>query len=132
MTQSHPLERWHEIVRARSPEGLDELLADEVVFYSPILFKPQNGKALTTMYLTGALHVLGNERFRYVREIVGPRDAVLEFETQVDGLYINGVDLVRWNDAGKFIEFKVMLRPLKANQIVQQKMAELLAAMTGA
>ncbi|MCG3139980.1 MAG: hypothetical protein HDKAJFGB_00917 [Anaerolineae bacterium] len=131
MAQAHPVERWHEIVRARSLEGLDELLADDVVFYSPILFKPQNGKALTTFYLAGALQVLGNDAFHYVREIVGEHDAVLEFETLVDGLYINGVDLLRWNDAGQLIEFKVMLRPLKANQIVQQKMAELLDGSTG-
>lgn len=123
----HPLEKWHEIVRARSLEGLDELLADDVVFYSPILYKPQHGKALTTFYLAGALQVLGNDKFQYAREIVGARDAALEFETEVDGIYVNGVDLLRWNDAGQLIEFKVMLRPLKGIQIVQQKMADLLA-----
>lgn len=129
MTQTHPLEKWHAIVRARSLEGLDELLADDVVFYSPILYKPQHGKGLTTFYLAGALEVLGNEKFHYVREVVGAHDAVLEFETEVDGMYVNGVDLLRWNDAGQLIEFKVMLRPLKGIQIVQQKMAELLAQM---
>ncbi|RIK19698.1 MAG: hypothetical protein DCC52_15015 [Chloroflexi bacterium] len=106
MAQAHPVERWHEIVRARSVEVM-------------------------TFYLAGALQVLGNDAFHYVREIVGEHDAVLEFETLVDGLYINGVDLLRWNDAGQLIEFKVMLRPLKANQIVQQKMAELLDGSTG-
>lgn len=127
MTQAHPLERWHQLVENRSFKELDELLADDVVFYSPILFKPQNGKTLTMFYLAGALQVLGNDQFRYVREIVGAHDAVLEFETEVDGLYINGVDLLRWNDSGQVTEFKVMLRPLKAIQIVQVKMAELLA-----
>lgn len=130
MTQKHPLEQWHQLVKNRSLEGLDELLADDVVFYSPILFKPQNGKALTTFYLAGALRVLGNDRFRYVREIVGAHDAVLEFETEVGGFYINGVDLLRWNDAGQLTEFKVMLRPLKAIQIVQTKMAELLESLS--
>ncbi|GIL16025.1 MAG: hypothetical protein BroJett039_11980 [Chloroflexota bacterium] len=127
---NHPLEKWHALVRARALDSLDELLAEEVVFYSPILFKPQNGKALTTLYLAGALRVLGNDQFHYTRELAGARDAMLEFETIVDGIYINGVDLVRWNDAGKLIEFKVMLRPLKGIQIVQQKMAELLAQLS--
>lgn len=129
---THPLERWHQVVQARSLEGLEELLAEDVVFYSPVLFKPQKGKALTTFYLAGALQVLGNEKFRYVREIVGAHDAMLEFETEVDGLYVNGVDLVRWNDAGQLTEFKVLLRPLKGIQIVQTKMAELLEGMSGA
>lgn len=132
MTPTNPLEKWHQLVRERSPEGLDELLADEVVFYSPILFKPQYGKALATFYLAGALQVLGNEKFRYAREVVGTHDAALEFETEIDGLYVNGIDLLKWNDAGQVTEFKVMLRPLKAIQIVQQKMAELLEQMGGA
>ena len=131
MIQIHPLEKWHHIVRDRSLEGLDELLADDAVFYSPILFKPQNGKALTTFYLAGALQVIGNEKFRYTRELVGAHDAALEFETEIDGIYVNGLDLLKWNDAGQVTEFKVMLRPLKAIQLVQQKMAELLESMSG-
>lgn len=129
---THPLERWHQLVQKRSLEGLEELLAEDVVFYSPVLFKPQKGKALTAFYLAGALQVLGNEKFRYVREIVGAHDAMLEFETEVDGLYVNGVDVLRWNDAGQLTEFKVLLRPLKGIQIVQTKMAELLERMSGA
>lgn len=131
MNQIHPLEKWHQLVRERDAAGLDELLADDVVFHSPILYKPQNGKFLTTMYLAGAMQVLGNEQFHYAREIVGATDAALEFETTVDGIYVNGVDLLKWNDAGQVIEFKVMLRPLKAIQLVQQKMAELLESMGG-
>jgi hypothetical protein len=131
MIQIHPLEKWHRLVRERDAAGLDELLADDVVFYSPILYKPQNGKFLTTFYLAGAMQVLGNEKFHYARELVGANDAVLEFETELDGIYVNGVDLLKWNDAGQVIEFKVMLRPLKAIQLVQQKMAELLESMGG-
>lgn len=131
MTQIHPLEKWHQLVRERDAAGLDELLADDVVFYSPILYKPQNGKFLTTLYLAGAMQVLGNEQFHYARELVGANDAALEFETEIDGIYVNGIDLLKWNDAGQVIEFKVMLRPLKAIQLVQQKMAELLESMGG-
>ena len=117
---------WHEIVRSRDAAKLAELLADDVVFHSPVVHTPQRGKAMTTMYLQGALLVLDNERFRYEREIVGPQDAVLEFVTEVDGIQVNGVDLIRWNDGGQIIDFKVMLRPLKAINIVHQKMGELL------
>lgn len=132
MTQIPPLEKWHQIVRERNVDAMDELLADDVVFFSPILFSPQKGKSLTILYLAGAMEILGNETFRYVREIIGARDALLEFETEIDGIYINGVDLLKWNDAGQLIEFKVMLRPLKAIQLVQQRMAELLQKTFGA
>ncbi|MCI0478403.1 MAG: hypothetical protein L0Y55_19345, partial [Anaerolineales bacterium] len=80
----------------------------------------------------GAMEILGNEKSRYVREVVGETDAVLEFETEIDGIYVNGVDMLKWNDAGQLIEFKVMLRPLKAIQLVQRKMSELLEKTFGA
>ena len=120
------LTAWHEIVRARDMAGLAALLAEDVVFHSPVVHTPQRGKAICTKYLQGALHVLNNEHFRYEREIVGPRDAVLEFVTQIDGIQINGVDLIRWDDRGQIVDFKVMLRPLKAINVVHQKMGELL------
>lgn len=117
------LAEWHRIVRARDVRGLDDLLSDGATFHSPIVHTPQVGKALTKMYLTGALFVLGNESFRYVREIVGPRDAVLEFVVDVDGIAVNGVDMIRWGDDGRITDFKVMIRPLKAVNLVHQKMA---------
>jgi hypothetical protein len=120
------LETWHNIVRTRDASGLDKLLADDVVFYSPVVHTPQVGKAITTMYLTAAVHVFGNESFKYVREIVGERDAVLEFETEIDGIVINGVDMIKWNENGQIIEFKVMIRPLKAVNLIHQKMGEML------
>ncbi|NOT60818.1 MAG: nuclear transport factor 2 family protein [Acidobacteria bacterium] len=120
------LEHWHRLVRTRDAAGLQDLLAEEVVFYSPVVHSPQRGKPLTTMYLTAALQVFGNESFRYVREIAGASDAVLEFELELDGIAINGVDLIKWNEQGKIVEFKVMLRPLKAVNLIHQKMAEML------
>ena len=120
------LETWHDIVRTRDANGLGDLLADYVVFYSPVVHTPQIGKAIATMYLMAALDVFGNESFRYVREVVGESDAVLEFETEIDGIIVNGVDMIRWNDDGKIIEFKVMLRPLKAVNIIHAKMGEML------
>lgn len=122
------LEKWHEIVRRRDASGISELLADDVVFYSPVVHTPQNGKAITSMYLAAAVQVFGNESFRYVREVVGESDVVLEFETEIDGIAVNGVDIIRWNADGKIVEFKVMVRPLKGINIIHQKMGEMLQA----
>lgn len=120
------LETWHQTVQTRDASALDSLLAENVIFYSPVVHTPQTGKAITTMYLTAALQVFGNESFRYVREVVGERDAVLEFETEIDGIIVNGVDMIKWNADGKIVEFKVMVRPLKAINLIHQKMAEML------
>ncbi len=126
MAELAVLEKWHGLVRNRDAAGLHDLLADEAVFLSPVVHTPQRGKALTTMYLTAALQVFVNDSFRYVREIVGERDAMLEFEVEIEGIVVNGVDMIKWNDHGQIIEFKVMLRPLKAVNLIHQKMAEML------
>ena len=125
---SNAIEIWHSIVRTRDARGFGELLADDVVFFSPVVHTPQVGKAITTMYLSAAVHVFGNESFKYVREIVGKSDAVLEFETEIDSIVINGVDMIKWNDDGRITEFKVMIRPLKAINLIHQKMGEILAS----
>jgi len=124
----HPdvITAWHRLVQQRDMAALDSLLADDVVFHSPVVHTPQRGKAITTQYLRGALLVLNNASFRYEREIVGTHDAVLEFSTTIDGILINGVDLIRWNDAGRITDFKVMVRPLKAINLLHQKMGEML------
>jgi ketosteroid isomerase-like protein len=123
-----PIETWHQLVEKRDTRGLDALLADEAVFYSPVVHTPQVGKAITKKYLAAAFQVFFNESFRYVRELKGDRDAILEFEVTLDGISVNGVDMIRWNDAGKITEFKVMLRPLKAVNLIHQKMGEMLQA----
>jgi hypothetical protein len=122
----HPLETWHRLVRTQDPSGLPSLLAEDAVFYSPVVHTPQRGRKLATWYLSAAFNVFFNPSFRYVREIVGASDAMLEFETEVDGILVNGVDLVKWNDAGQIVEFKVMLRPLKAINVIHQRMAAML------
>jgi hypothetical protein len=126
------LSAWHAVVAARDPGGLATLLAPDATFHSPILHRPQQGRDLVTMYLAGALQVLGNETFTYVREVVGPSDAVLEFEATVDGIQLNGVDMITWDEGGRITDFKVMLRPLKAITLMHQRMAALLAAATAA
>ena len=123
-----PIAHWHRLLKARDVRGLDDLLADDVVFHSPVVHRPQVGKAITIRYLAAAFHVFGGPTFRYVRQVVGGRDAVLEFELELDGLHVNGVDMIRWNEAGKIVDFKVMLRPLKAVNLIHQKMAAMLQA----
>ena len=125
----HPIARWHKLLERRNPQELGEFLAEDAVFLSPIVHKPQQGRALTSFYLAAAFKVLGNDSFRYVREIVGPSDAMLEFETTIDGTLVNGVDIIKWNDDGKVVEFKVMLRPLKAISLVHERMAAMLQGL---
>lgn len=124
---SDTINRWHHILRSRDVAGLSALLHDDAVFHSPIVHTPQVGKALTQMYLAGAFLVFFNDRFRYVREVIGERDAMLEFETEIDGIHVNGVDIIRWGDDGRIVDFKVMVRPLKAINLIHQKMAAVLA-----
>jgi hypothetical protein len=123
---AHPLEAWHRLVRNRDAAGLNALLAEDAVFLSPVVHTPQRGRQLAAMYLSAAFHVFFNPTFRYVRELVGESDAMLEFETEIDGVQVNGVDLIKWNAAGQIVEFKVMLRPLKAINLIHQRMAAML------
>ncbi len=123
---SKALADWHAIVTTRNPDGLDALLADDVVFHSPVVHKPQHGKTITAKYLSAAVAVLG-ENFRYVEEWIGSNSAALEFITAIDGVEVNGVDIIGWNAEGRIDRFKVMVRPLKAIQILQQRMAAALA-----
>ncbi len=123
-----PIAKWHALVQAREPSGLDELLAEDAVFVSPVVHNAQRGKALAKAYLNAAFVVFLNPSFHYVREIVGPSDAMLEFETEIDGIHVNGVDIIKWNSAGQIVEFKVMVRPLKAITLIHQRMAAMLAS----
>ena len=118
--------RWHRVVEAKDSRGLNELLADDVVFHSPVVHRPQVGKAITHRYLSAALAVLNNESFRYAREIVSDHDAILEFVVEIEGITVNGVDMITWNDSGEIVDFKVMVRPLKAINLLHQKMAAML------
>lgn len=118
--------KWHQIIERRDPSQIASLLADDVVFHSPVVHTPQSGRTITALYLNAAFTVLINDSFRYVREIVGPADAALEFTVEIDGISLNGVDMIKWNAEVKITEFKVMVRPLKAINLVHQKMAEML------
>ena len=117
---------WHAYVASRDPARLHALLAEDAVFHSPVVHTPQRGRPIVEKYLIGAMHVLGNASFRYEREIVGGTEAMLEFVTEIDGIVIDGVDIIRWNEQGLITDFKVMVRPLKAMQVPHQKMGEML------
>ena len=123
------LATWHDIAKRQDTAGLSRLLADNAVFHSPVVHTPQVGKALTQLYLSAAFQVFFNDTFRYVREVVDGRNAVLEFSVTIDGVIVNGVDMIRWNEAGQIEEFNVMLRTLKAINVVHQKMAAMLEAL---
>ncbi len=123
------LARWHDYMTGgANPAVLSDLLADDVVFHSPVVHTPQAGKAVVIAYLVAASHVLGNDSFRYVRELVDGDEMMLEFVTELDGIAINGVDIIRFNDAGQITDFKVMVRPLKAINKVWEMMGTQLAA----
>ena len=113
MTEQPPaVKAWHAVVESGDPALLDALLADDVVFRSPAVFAPQEGKDLTTLYLRGAMAVLGPS-LRYVGEWYGPSSAVLEFEAELDGLYVQGVDMMTWNESDRLVSFTVMVRPMR-------------------
>jgi ketosteroid isomerase-like protein len=116
---------WHEIVRDHDMDRLEELLAEDCVFMSPVVHTPQKGRELTRAYLTAAFNVF-NDSFCYVKEVVTPQHAVLEFACDLDGIVINGVDIMTFDDAGKIVEFKVMVRPLKAVNLLHAKMQAML------
>lgn len=109
-----PIARWHDYMESRDPAVLDALLDDAVIFESPVVHTPQEGKAITLKYLSAAAIVLGNPSFTYLDAWYGERSAVLEFACDLDGIKINGVDMISWNPDGRVVGFKVMVRPLKA------------------
>jgi len=134
------IDKWHAYLRGQLPGGLDKLLDDDVAFYSPIVYTPQRGKAITTLYLEAAGMTLpgasgastsGNRAggFHYTKEVLADDTAVLEFETMVEGKYVNGVDIIRCNPDGRIVEFRVMIRSLQAVNLVHQQMAATLERM---
>ena len=122
-----PIARWKQIAKSQDFSGLAALLAEDVVFQSPVVHTPQRGKAITLKYLTAAFHVLFNPTFRYVGEWRAERSAVLEFVTTIEGVEIDGVDMIDWDAEGRIVGFKVMARPLKAINLLHRLMGERLA-----
>ena len=119
---------WHQLAKDRDVVGLDSLLHKDVVFHSPVVHSPQVGKSITTKYLAAAFEVFFNESFVYVREVHGDGHAMLEFEVEIQGVVVNGVDMISWNQDGLITDFKVMIMPLKAVNIIHQNMGAMLQA----
>tara|TARA_B110000444_G_C18708664_1_gene532654 strand:+ start:379 stop:801 length:423 start_codon:yes stop_codon:yes gene_type:complete len=131
------IQKWHDLIAGNFPGGYDELLADDVVFFSPVVFTPQQGKDLAKLYLMAAGNTFGGDEdkadgtlkessFHYTKEVLDGNQAILEFETQIDGKYVNGVDIISFNEEGKISEFKVMIRPLQAVNIIHMQMQKML------
>ncbi|MFW2349553.1 nuclear transport factor 2 family protein [Qipengyuania sp.] len=121
------LKRWHEVIEGgSSPEALAAIIHANAVFHSPVVHTPQRGRAIVVAYLSAAGQTLGNDSFEYVRELVDGENAMLEFTTEMDGIHVNGIDLIRFDADGMIVDFKVMVRPLKAvNKVWEQMAAQL-------
>lgn len=120
------IQRWIDIIDGDRADELPDILADDCVFYSPAVFTPQEGREKATMYLRAASKLFSDTDFHYVEHWYGECSAVLEFAATIDGIYVNGVDMIAWNDDERIVSFKVMMRPLKGLQVIMPKMAELL------
>jgi hypothetical protein len=143
MTDSEPIhtciERWHQHLRGDLPGGLDAMLHEDCVFLSPIVFTPQKGREITKLYLGAAGNTLGGDdsgngeagggSFGYSKTILQGNHAMLEFETSIDGKYVNGVDIITCDDDAMITEFRVMIRPLQAINLVHQQMKDMLERM---
>jgi len=126
------IQKWHEIVETKNINLLDDILADDAKMHSPVIHTVQEGKAITKMYLTAAALTLANDTFKYVRQVYDQGFALLEFETELDGIAVNGVDMISWNSEEKITDFKVMIRPLKGINAVHQMMGKALMEMNKA
>ena len=120
------IKKWHKVIETDNLELLKDIIADNAIFSSPVVFKPMEGKEITMMYLHAAGESFNMEKFEYTKEIHDDMNSVLEFETFIDEISVNGVDMIEWNEDGKISNFKVMIRPYKAVQKVQEKMIEAL------
>lgn len=129
MTNDDVMDRWHKVIEGKDAALLHDLLDPDAVFESPVVHTPQMGRSITAKYLLAAFEVLNNDKFEYLGRWDGERSTVLEFATELDGIRINGVDMIWWNEAGKITRFKVMVRPLKAINKVHEKMGAMLMAM---
>lgn len=129
MTAKKYIDSWHTVFKSQELDKLDKIIADNAVFTSPVVFKPMEGKEITIMYLFAAGQSFNMDKFKYIREVHDGTNSILEFETFIDDISVNGVDMIKWNNEGKIVDFKVMIRPLKAVQKVQEKMIESLNSL---
>ena len=122
----HPIAKWHQVVKEKNFQLLEEILDDSVTFYSPVTFTPQKGKEITLMYLSAVAEVFEGNSFSYTHEIIDGNMASLEFELELEGIHINGLDLITWNEDQKITEFKVFIRPLQGLNALHKNMGLIL------
>ena len=125
------LKKWHKAVEDRDISVLDDILAEDVVFHSPVVWTPQKGMDITKMYLFAAMHIIGGDDFKYIKEVYSDRLACLEFSTKIGDTIINGIDIISFDEAGLISEFKVMVRPIKGMMALKEKMFEMMQNMSG-
>ena len=123
------LDTWHDFVINNNYDNLSDFIDESAILYSPIVFKPIEGSFMVQMYLMAAAKIIGNENFKYVREVCDAENAMLEFVTEINGISVEGIDMIKFTKEGKLKEIKVMIRPLKAVNIVHEKMGEYLQKM---
>ncbi|MDA9109384.1 nuclear transport factor 2 family protein [Woeseiaceae bacterium] len=123
---SNPIKKWHQVVQEKNFELLESILDDSVVFYSPVVFTPQKGKKITLMYLSSVAMVFNVDSFSYTHEVIDGNMASLEFELELEGIHINGLDLITWNKDQKITEFKVFIRPLQGLNALHKMMGKAL------
>jgi SnoaL-like domain len=121
------LQKWYGYIKSHDCAALWDLLHPDAVFESPVVHTPQRGRDITFKYLTGAEKVLGGPTFAYVGEWRSQSGAVLEFTSEIDGATINGVDIISFDADDRITHFKVMVRPLKAINLLHRLMGEQLA-----
>ncbi len=132
MSAALGLKKWHEVIDGGSqPEALSAIMREDAVFHSPVVHTPQKGRPIVVAYLSAAGATLGNDSFQYLREIVDGNNAVLEFQTEMEGIQVNGIDMITFDDEGLITDFKVMVRPLKAVNKVWEMMAAQLERAKG-
>ncbi|MXO48008.1 nuclear transport factor 2 family protein [Erythrobacter vulgaris] len=130
MSAEQGLKRWHSVVEnGNRRDELSAIIREDAVFHSPVVHTPQQGRGLVVAYLAAAGQTLGNDSFKYIREVVDGENAMLEFTTEMDGVHVNGVDIIRFDENGMISDFKVMVRPLKAMNKVWEQMAAMLETM---
>jgi SnoaL-like domain len=125
------LDKWYGYMKSHDRAALWDLLHPDAVFESPVVHTPQQGRDITFKYLSSAEKVLGGPGFRYVGEWRSATGAVLEFENVIEGIRLNGVDIISFSDDGRITHFKVMVRPLKAINLLHRLMGEQLMKEAG-
>src|SRR6266576_1976209 len=122
------IDDWYRVALSGDCTALNGMIHEDAVFESPVVHTPQRGKAITIKYLTAAVATLDNPSSEFVGEWSGEQSVIVEFKSEIEGIAINGIDMIRFDDTGLITHFKVMIRPLKAVNLIHRKMGEMLTA----